>query len=113
MAQQPQVRDHLDRKLTCLQHAALYHFNIRVVCPSCRRVRIFQGHQLWWLFERRRWNDRLEEVPRRLSCSRCWVADHRKVRPIRVSLVKDLPTGDELPWPDERAWKRVVSRYRS
>ncbi|WP_380879529.1 hypothetical protein ACFB49_22790 [Sphingomonas sp. DBB INV C78] len=104
---------HLSRKLTCVQHAALYHYNVRVACRSCPHVRIFEGHQLWWLFHRRRWDDRLEHLPRRFWCSACWMASRRKVRPNTVTLTKDDPTGDALPWPDDREWKRVVSRYRS
>lgn len=113
MHEQTHARDHLNRKLTCLQHAALYNYNIRVACSACPHVRVFQGHQLWWLFERRRWNDRLEDVPRRLWCTRCAFGNRRKVKPTTVTLVKEAATGDELPWPDERVWKRVVSRYRS
>ncbi len=33
-----------------------------------RNVGIFDPHALWWLFERRGWNDRLEEVQRRMRC---------------------------------------------
>lgn len=100
------AQTHLGRRIGCVEHEALYHYNVRVACPAWRKGRIFEGHQLWWLFHRRRSNDGLNHLPKRFWCSHCWIADRRKVKPTTVALTQNDPTG-------EREWKRVVSCYRS
>ena len=37
----------------------------------------------------------------------------KKVKNPALELTRDAPTGEPLPMPEERAWKKVVSRYRS
>lgn len=95
-----------------LKELALHRWNLKVSCHSCPHARVFQGHELWWLFEQRRWDDSLELIARRFWCSQCFMRSPKKVRFPRCEKTKDEPTGDPLPEPDERAWKKVVSRYR-
>lgn len=104
--------DNIERPQRTLRELALHHYNLRLICRRCGYVRILQGHCLWWLFERRRWSDHLEDVARRLWCARCWIANRRKEYP-RCERTRDPPTGDPLPYPDEREWKKVVARHRS
>ena len=92
---------------------ALYRRNISLSCRQCRHVRVFDGRCLWWLFERRRWNDELKGIGRRFWCSDCQMAKARKVRDPTLTITEDTPTGAVLPWPSDRDWKRLVSRYRS
>lgn len=99
-----------DRPLNSLQLHALHHWNIRLTC-RCGRCQIFDGAALWWLFERRRWPDQMSEVPRRFWCKLCSAAGE-KVRQARWERTRERPT-ENLPLPDEREWKRLVSRYRT
>jgi hypothetical protein len=92
---------------------ALHRRNIKLTCKRCRYFRIFQPHGLWWLFERRRWDDALQVVPSRFWCSRCAMVAPKKIKNPALELTRDAPTGEPLPMPEERAWKKIVSRYRS
>lgn len=67
---------------------------------------------MWWLFKRRRWSEALRDVPPRFYCSRCLAdRDRRTSCPyLRVSLEPAPPC--DLPMPDEREWRRMVSRYQ-
>lgn len=67
---------------------------------------MFNPHQLWWLFECKRWDDALGLVARRLKCKQCGERG-------RLTLDKRDKATVDLPWPDEREWKRAVSRFRS
>lgn len=97
---------------TSLSAIAVYRQNLKLRCPRCRKVVIFSGPQLWWLFQRRRWEDRLRDVADRLYCRTCWGVDARKHRP-GVTVTRDDPTDTSFAWPDEREWKRLVARYRT
>ena len=59
--------------------AAVRHNTIKVSC-RCGNVGIFDPHALWWLFERRGWNDRLGDVQRRMRCLQCYVAKRKRTR---------------------------------
>jgi hypothetical protein len=96
-----------------ITECALYHFNLKLTCRSCGHVRVFQGHCLWWLFHRRRWDDHLDKAGDRFWCRPCWSKRCSKVKGPKIERVKEEPTGEPLPWPQEREWKRVVARYRS
>lgn len=96
---------------TCILEAATLHKTVMPVCRCSHSAR-FEPHGLWWHFERRRWDDGLVAARSRFWCRVCSSAQHRKVRPDRLELA-DWAAGDfELPWPDERIWKRAVSRLR-
>jgi hypothetical protein len=45
-------------------------------------------------------------------CSRCKMLRGRKVRPKTIEASKDPPSIN-LPMPDEREWKRTLSRFRA
>ncbi|MCR5872273.1 MULTISPECIES: hypothetical protein [unclassified Sphingomonas] len=97
------------RQPTNLFECAAWHIAIQVICrrPQCRRVAVFDPHQLWWLFERKHWDMRLGEVNRKLRCSACKAGG-------TMSLLRgEAKATVSLPWPDEREWKRAVSRFRA
>ena len=104
--------DHVNRKLRTLQHCALYRRTIRLICPGCRRERRFDAVALWWMFERRGWNDRLPSAYGRLYCDACLVKAGRKIRP-QAEITREQPDAHQPPYHDETTWKRLVSRYRS
>lgn len=103
--------DHVNRKLRHLLHCALYRRTVVARCPVCRREGRYDGVALWWLFHRKGWDDRLAEVPRRLRCRSCF-DDRRKIVRPTIRLNRDEPD-KPLPYPPEREWKKIVSRYRS
>jgi hypothetical protein len=105
-------RDHLGRQLKTLELCGLYRRTIKLTCPGCGRVRLLEAVTLWWLADQRRWPDEVREVVRRLYCEECHRDAHRIIRP-RFEITRDKPAGPQLPYPDERVWKRVVSRFRS
>ena len=98
--------------LRTLTDLALRHWNVRLRCPSCRHERVMSGAGLWWLFQRNRWQDALEDAKRRLYCSRCLKRNRRKVAPW-IDKTRDAPTGAPLPDPPDHEWKRQIARYRS
>lgn len=93
---------------TTLFECAAWHANILAICrkPQCRRVAIFNPHQLWWRFHRKGWDDHLSAVGDRLKCNAC------KSR-AAVSTTKTRAPTVELPWPDEREWRRAIDRFRA
>lgn len=91
--------------------AAVRHRTIRLDCPRCRRVAIFDGHAVWWLFQQRRWPSELRVVHNRFYCSTCRREHGTRVRP-RLSLSNQDPTSDALIMPDIREWKRALTRRR-
>ncbi|WP_206377376.1 hypothetical protein [Sphingobium sp. TB-6] len=100
-----------DLKLaTCIFEAAAWHYSVRVVC-RCRREGLFDAHGLWWKFQRKGWSDDFREAKRRLYCRACTQRTGRKVRPITME-TSNKPAKIRLPLPDEREWKRAVSRFR-
>lgn len=91
---------------------ALHGRNLRLTCPRCRKVRVLSGRGVWWLFHQRRWEGSMSAVAKRFWCAACFVGSRKKVAP-KIDATRDQPTGDPLLDPDEREWKRLVSRYRS
>jgi hypothetical protein len=96
---------------TDLAEAACWHRAIEVVC-RCGHRSSFDPHGLWWWFEQRRWDSRLSAVARRFWCRPCRQRLNRKVRPVTVDCLRSSDADVCLPLPDERVWKRVVSRMR-
>ncbi|MFS0771208.1 hypothetical protein [Sphingomonas sp. 1P08PE] len=105
-------RTHVGQKLGCLEHCALHRRTITLSCPGCQHVRRYDAVALWWMFERRGWNDRLPGAYRRLYCNACLVTAGRKIQPI-AEITRDRPDPEQPPYPDDRTWKLLVSRYRS
>ena len=91
---------------TNLFECAAWHKSIIATCNRCRREEVFDPHQLWGLFEKKRWNDELVNVARRLKCSKCRGRG-------RLTLDRNRAATISLPWPDEREWKRAINRFRS
>ena len=90
--------------------AAVRHRRIRLTCPRCRHSGVFDAAALWWLFERRGWRDRFEQVRRRCVCSACWRDRGEKVRP-GLELVDGVAVDRVLPLPAETDWKREHARH--
>jgi len=112
MATSPE-RDHLGRKLDTLVHCALHRRTLRLSCRRCPHVRLLDAVPVWHLFERKGWSGLMADVPGRFFCSRCMTERLRKVRSPRVQVTEDRPGKEQFPYPDERTWKRLISRYRS
>lgn len=96
---------------TSILEAATLHQSVMPVC-RCGHSARFEAHCLWWHFERRSWDDRLSTALSRFWCRICASGNRERVRPVRLEVVKHEPGDIELPWPDERVWKRAVSRLR-
>ncbi|HEY0629535.1 MAG TPA: hypothetical protein VGD23_09410 [Sphingomicrobium sp.] len=94
---------------------ALFHANVRVTCRRCRSAKIFSGYALWWLFERKRWDDSLRTAGRRFRCTNCsYNRVGRQGRAaVELTVTDEQPTGAQPPMPEEREWKRLVNRHRS
>ncbi|WP_157216078.1 hypothetical protein [Flavisphingomonas formosensis] len=99
-------------RLTHIQHVALYRKNLRLTCPRCGVSKIHNGAHLWWLFQQKRWDDSMRVVPLRFRCGNCFQQGHGRIRP-KVEIVEEDETGPQFPAPDEREWRRMISRFRS
>lgn len=106
------TRTHTGQRLRCLEHCALHRRTIKLTCPSCGHVRRLDAVALWWLFSKRGWNDGLPRAYRKLYCEACLVTKGRVFRPV-AEITRDPPDERQPPYPDERDWRRLVSRYRS
>jgi hypothetical protein len=105
-------RTHIGERLRTLQHCALHRRTIRLVCRSCGHLRYLEAIRLWWLFSRRMWDDRLPQAIERLCCAKCRAAG--RTERFRFEITRERPDEQpQPPYPDEREWKRIVSRYRS
>jgi hypothetical protein len=96
------------RTATNLFETAAWHCHVHVRCTMCLHHAIFAPHGLWWLFHRRHWDDSFGAVGRRM---RCRMGKPRCGGRGKVSLTSQ-PATITLPDPDEREWKRAVSRFR-
>lgn len=106
-----QGHDHIGRRLRTLEQCALHKRTLRLSCPRCDHRSVLDAVCLWWLFNRRGWDDGLNAVAIRLRCARC--RDRGTTTRPRITVGREPPTGEPLPYPDEATWKRLVSRYRS
>lgn len=105
-------RDHLNRKLRTLMHCALYRTTLKLSCRRCPHSVSWDAVPIWWHFHRKGIDDRIPDVLRRFYCLKCW-RERRVVSRPRLEFTKDMPGGCYMPYPDEREWKRIISRYRS
>jgi hypothetical protein len=103
--------DHVGRRLRSLEQCALHKRTLRLTCPRCGHVRVIDAVCLWWMFHRRGWDGALPSAAARLCCAFCRERG-ATARP-RITVGRDAPTGEALPYPDEATWKKLVSRYRS
>lgn len=88
---------------------ACRHRTVKVSC-QCGNVGIFDPHALWYLFERKGWNDKLPAVRKRMRCLQCYYAK-RKRTTATLELVAEDHTR-QLPMPDIIEWKRQLRRRR-
>ena len=92
--------------------AAVRGRSVRLTCRQCRHRAILSSHALWWLFHRKGWRDRFEDVRKRCVCLLCLHRRGEKVRNPEFELVHDEPTDTSLPMPSEMDWKRELRRRR-
>jgi|GEM_PF-949036 len=104
--------DHIGRRLRTLEECALHKRTLRLTCPRCHHIRILDAVPLWWLFHRRGWDGAIAAARERMRCAHCAKGGGPPVRP-GIAIVRDPPTGEQLPSPDVVTWKKLVSRYRS
>lgn len=105
--------DHLGRKFPSVEHCALHRRTIKLTCRTCGHVRKFDAVAIWAMFRRRQWAGELEKVPKRFYCGTCWQQHFRRSGVPRMEITDEQPEGPQPPYPDEREWKKLVSRYRS
>lgn len=96
------------RTATNLLEAAAWQSHILVQCTACPHSAVFGPHGLWWLFHCRHWDDRLPAVGQRMRCRLGKLPCNGRGT---VSLTS-RPVTIRLPDPDEREWKRALSRFR-
>lgn len=101
------------RPLSTLLDCALYAINIRMTCNGCGHSRVMDGPGLWWLAERKGWDQSLHTFGKRCYCGECWRLRYRKQRWPKMEQTKEPAEGALLPSPDQRTWKRVINRQRS
>ncbi|MEV5033697.1 hypothetical protein MRBLMC3_002934 [Sphingobium sp. LMC3-1-1.1] len=95
---------------TCLFEAAAWHYCVKAIC-TCGHAAVFDPHGLWYHFHRRGLDDRMGCVREKLWCRECGRRYGKRVRPVTLELVRELPS-ITLPLPDEREWKRIVNSFR-
>lgn len=86
--------------------AAVQHLNVGVFCRRCRHRSVLCAVGLWYRFSRKGWQDMIRDVGRHLRCSQCGA------RNPAIELVTGAADGPALPLPDDREWKRALSRRR-
>lgn len=96
---------------TNVMEAATLHKSVKAAC-TCGHYGVFAPLDLWWHFERKGWDDRLTSARMRFWCRVCRSRNGKKVRPARLELVEMSASDVRLPMPDDRTWKRVLSRLR-
>ncbi len=98
------------KRPTHIIEAALWQYSVWPIC-RCGHETGFDPHGLWYYFHRKGWDDRLTVACAKFWCRPCASRVGKRVRPVRLDLRKDMPSIN-LPLPDEREWKRIVSRFR-
>lgn len=88
-----------------LLDAGIQHEAIKATC-RCGRTEVFHSVGLWYRFQAKGWPDVLSEVPRRLRCRHCGR------RGPRIEFARYTAPTVDLPLPDDREWKRALSRRR-
>jgi len=96
---------------THLLEAGAWHQAVKPVC-SCGHSASFDPHGLWWHFERRHWDTRLEAVRLRFWCTLCRSQFRQKRTPVRLDLVASSAADIQLPLPPKHVWRKVQRRMR-
>lgn len=100
------------REPTTVFEAAVWHHCIKVRCARCPNSAIFDAAGVWWHLMRRNGDIGLRDLHHLFYCFACSHRGGKRVRPHLVDLVKDEPTRI-LPDPDQREWKRALSRFKT
>jgi len=106
-------RDHVGHKIDTLSLCAVYQKALRIECRSCFHWAVLPAVSVWWLFEQRGWDDGLGQACKRFYCSSCWSRKRYKVKDPHLRTTNEKPNADPFPWPDERTWKRMVTRFKT
>lgn len=96
---------------THIFEAAALHFTLKVSCIQCGNFAVFDAAGVWWYFKGKRWNDELRTAHQHFYCASCTRISRRRVGAKPLQAVKDK-ANKFLPWPDQREWKRAISRFR-
>ncbi|RVU04043.1 hypothetical protein EOE18_12735 [Novosphingobium umbonatum] len=96
---------------THLFEAAAWHQAIKPVC-ACGHSNTFDPHGLWWHFERRHWDTRLEAVRLRFWCLMCKSSTSQRRHPQKIELVRPSDADVQLPLPPMHVWKRAKRAFR-
>ena len=99
----------LANPISDLFDAAVRHRTIKASC-QCGNVGIFDPHALWYLFERKGWNDKLPAVRKRMRCLQCYAA--KRKRTLAALELCDENHTRQLPMPQISEWKRQLRRRR-
>lgn len=59
------------------------------------------------------WDGNLVKACQKFWRVRCGARTGKRVRPVRIELVDPSPDDIALPMPEEREWKRALSRFRA
>jgi len=100
------------RVATHIFEAAAWHYSVKVSCSRCPHSAVFEAAGLWWLFHRRGWDDHLAVAREHFWCTKCAAGNGVRIKAGKLDLVHEEATRT-LPSPDEREWKRAISRFRS
>ena len=90
--------------------AARQHCSIRLDCPRCNHVAVYDAAGLWWAFERKGRTVSIKDLQRFCYCRDCSRFGGPRIRPV-VKLCRTAPT-QMLPLPSEADWKRAASKCR-
>ncbi|QGN54067.1 hypothetical protein [Novosphingobium sp. Gsoil 351] len=100
------------RPLRTLLDCARFKLNLRMTCRACGHSRVVDAPSLWWLADRKGWDDAIPAIAKRCYCEPCWTERQVKVRGPAIVQTSDA-ADDLVQAPDARDWKRVVNRHRS
>ena len=91
---------------TTIFEAAAWHYCVVAICRRCARETVFDPYALWWLFQRKYWNDNLRDATQRFKCKKCGAGAF-------VTWSKDKQPNITLPMPPAQEWKRAINRFRA
>ena len=100
------------RPLRTLLDCARFKINLRMTCRACGHARVMDAPGLWWLAERKGWDDAISAIAARCYCEVCW-RDRGTMVPGPEIVQTDEHADTLLEGPDAREWKRIVNRHRS
>lgn len=108
-----QFTDPTVRPPHCLYELAMRRLTLQLRCRRCAHSVTFDPHALWWLFERKGWDQRLKAVGDRFHCQEC--AKLGRMPPSRptVDITDHDPTDTTLRRPPMLEWTKAVRRRRS